>query len=205
MHVSFICGLPAACPVPRWSKEVSTRLPVSSLLYPSRTKLLMENWTPLQFPALCWLNNPFHLLFIPLRSAHTSCQPIMPRCWVPELRVYGGYRGLSEESFRALCRSSVAQQISQNTELVLNCLMEVSHARGNRWGAASPKHDAWFIMQWYNSLSWHGVIVTAISVSFWEKLSTVTRKTETSSDILMPGSNINTIHPVAKCWICFTH
>lgn len=110
---ALMCGLPAVCPVPHrsvWSKGVSKWLPVSSLLYPSRTKLLMENWTPLQFLALCRLNNPFHLLFIPLAPLTWAVILLWrdAECWSC---AYRGYRGLSEESSCALCRSSVAQQI----------------------------------------------------------------------------------------------
>lgn len=100
--------------------RVSTQLTVSSLLYPSRTKLLMENWTPLQFFALCRLNNPFHLLFIPLALLTRAVKLLWwnAECWSFEV---------TEVCLRsAVMLWRIAQQILKNTELILNCLMEMS-------------------------------------------------------------------------------
>ena len=152
-----MCGLPAVCPVPHrsvWSKGVSKRLPVSSLLYPSRTKLLMENWTPLQFLALCRLNNPFHLLFIPLAPLTWAVILLWrdAECWSC---AYRGYGGLSEESSCALCRSNVAQQKPKTLSLFPTVYWKFYHAPGNLWHAMSSQ--GCFNMQRYDtsSLPWH--------------------------------------------------
>lgn len=83
-------------------------LPVSTLLYPSRTKLLMENWTPLQFPALCWLNKPFHLFFI---LSALLAQAVIPLHRDIELQSFSCRCnwGFSEGGCEALSILSIAQ------------------------------------------------------------------------------------------------
>lgn len=106
-------------------------LPVSSLHYPSRTKLPMENWTPLQFLALCWLNKPFHLLFIPLALlAQTSpCYAEMPSVGAS----YTGVTGYIWGEFLCFMPCKYYTTDFKKVELIQNSLMEMFYASKNNF------------------------------------------------------------------------